>query len=84
MLMENRWASEQSLHHLQGRHLHDCEVPDGLIKAHGELDKSDKATHKSQKKEIDQRRKSLETLKEHIWYYEAQLGAGAVRGQCPQ
>ena len=34
-------------------HVHDCEVLDGLIKAHGELDKSDKATRKSLKKEIE-------------------------------
>ena len=46
---------------------------DGLIKAHGELDKSDNATQKSLKKEINQKRKSLETLKEHISYYEMQL-----------
>ena len=46
---------------------------DRLIKAHGELDKSDKASQKSLKKEIDQRRKSLETLKECISYYETQL-----------
>ena len=46
---------------------------DGLIKAHRELDKADKAAQKSLKKEIDQRRKSLETLKERISHYEAQL-----------
>ena len=66
ILGEDRWASLQSLHHLRGRHLHDREVIDGLVKAHGELDKSDKAAWKSLKKEIDQRRKSLETLKERI------------------
>ena len=45
---------------------------EGLIKAHGELDKTDKVTQKSVKKEIDQRRKSLEALKERISYYETQ------------
>ena len=74
VLMENRWASEQSLHHLLGCRTHDRQVLDGLIKAHGELDKADKAAQKSLKKEIDQRRKNLETLKEHISHYEAQLG----------
>ena len=83
VLTENHWASQQSLHHLQGHHTHDCEVLDRLIKAHGELDKSDKATQKSLKKEIDQRHKSLETLKERISYYEAQLGQGPSEGNTP-
>ena len=83
MLMENCWASEQSLHHLQGRHTHDQEVLDGLIKVHGELDKADKATRKSLKKEIDQRCKSLEICKEHISHYEAQLGREPSEGNAP-
>ena len=58
-------------------------VLDGLIKAHGELDKSDKAARKSLKKEIDQRRKSLETFKEHISYYETQLGQEPSEGNTP-
>ena len=44
VLKENHWASEQSLHHLKGHHIHDHEVLEGLIKAHGELDKMDKVT----------------------------------------
>ena len=56
---------------------------DGLIKAHGELDKSDKAAQKSLKKEIDQRHKSLETLKEHISYYETQLEQEPLEGNTP-
>ena len=68
ILKENHWASQQSLHHLRGRHVNDREVLDRLIKAHGELDKMDKAAQKSLKKEIDQRRKSLEMLKECISY----------------
>ena len=59
----------------------DREVLDGLIKAHGELDKSDKAARKSLKKEIDQRRKSLKTLKEHI--YETQLRQEPSEGNTP-
>ena len=49
------------------------EVLEGLIKVHRELAKADKATRKSLKKEIDQRRNGLETLKECISHYEAQL-----------
>ena len=43
ILNENRRASQQSLHHLRGCRVRDHKVLDGLIKAHGELDKSDKA-----------------------------------------
>ena len=83
MLMENRLASEQSLRHLQEHRTCDREVLDGLIKAHGELDKADKATQKSLKKEIDQRCKSLEMLKEHISHYEAELGQELSEGNAP-
>ena len=81
--MENCRASEQSLHHLHGRCTRDREVLDGLIKAHGELDKAGKAARKSLKKEIDQRRKSLETLKERISYCETQLGLEPSEGNTP-
>ena len=47
VLKENYWASEQSLHHLKGCHVHDREVLEGFIKAHGELDKTDKATERA-------------------------------------
>ena len=83
VLRENRWASEESLHHLKGHNVHDCHMLDGLIKAHGELDKADKAARKSLKKEIDQRRKSLETLKEQISYCETQLGLQLSEGNTP-
>ena len=83
VLTENRRASEQSLHHLLGCRTHDWQVLDGLIKAHGELDKADKAARKSLKKEIDQRHKSLETLKERISHYEAQLGREPSEGNAP-
>ena len=43
VLMENRRASEQSLHHLQGHRVHNHGMLEGLIKAHEELDKMDKA-----------------------------------------
>ena len=42
-LKENHRATKQSLHHLQRHNVHDRGVLEGLIKAHGELDKSDKA-----------------------------------------
>ena len=83
VLNENRRASQQSLHYLRGRCACDREVLDGLIKAHGELDKSDKATQKSLKKEIGQRRKSLKMLKECISYYETQLGQELSEGNTP-
>ena len=83
VLNENCRASQQSLHHLRGRHACDREVLDGLIKAHGELDKFDKATQKSLKKEIDQKRKSLKMLKERISYYKTQLGQEPSEGNTP-
>ena len=83
MLRENHWASGESLHHLKGCHVHDRGMLDGLIKVHRELDKADKATQKSLKKEIDQRRKSLETLKERISYCETQLGLEPSKSNTP-
>ena len=83
VLTENRQAADQSLCHLQERRTREREVLKGLIKAHGELDKADKATWKSLKKEIDQRRKGLETLKEHISHYEARLGQEPSEGSAP-
>ena len=83
VLKENHRASEQSLHHLKGHHIHDREVLERLIKAHGELDKMDKATQKSLKKEIDQRHKSLEALKECISSYKTQLGQEPLEGNTP-
>ena len=83
VLTENRRASEQSLHHLQECRTCKREVLEGLIKAHGEVDKADKSTRKSLKKEIDQRRKSLEMLKERISHYEAQLRQEPSEGSAP-
>ena len=83
VLTENHRATDQSLHHLQVRCTHEWEVLEGLIKAHGELDKVDKATRKSLKKEIDKRRKGLEMLKERISHYEVQLGQEPSKGSAP-
>ena len=73
VLNENRHASEQLLHYLRAHRTCDREVLDELTRAHGELDKSDKSSRRNIKKEIDQRHKSLETLRERISYYESQL-----------
>ena len=83
VLTENCRAADQSLCHLQVRCTHEREVLEGLIKVHGELDKADKATWKSLKKEIDQRRKGLEMLKERISHYEAQLRQEPSEGSAP-
>ena len=80
ILNENQHASECSLHYLQAHRTHDCEVLDKLTRAHQELDKSDKSSRRNIKKEIDQRHKSLETLREHISYYELQLGQDPSEG----
>ena len=64
VLTENCWVADQSLRHLQECRTHEWEALEGLIKVHGELDRADKAAWKNLKKEIDQRRKGLETLKE--------------------
>ena len=83
VLTENCRATNQSLRHLQERRTREWEVFKGLIKVHGELDRADKAARKSLKKEIDQRRKGLEMLKECIWHYEAQLGQKPSEGSTP-
>ena len=83
VLTENHRASEQSLCHLQVRHTHKREALEGLIKAHRELDKVDKAARKNLKKEIDQRHKGLETLKEQILHYKAKLRQKPSEGNAP-
>ena len=83
VLTENRRGTDQSLRHLQERRTHEREALEGLIKVHGELHKADKATRKSLKKEIDQMRKGLKTLKERISHYEAQLGHEPLEGSAP-
>ena len=50
---------------------------------HGEVDKADKSTWKSLKKEIGQRCKGLEMLKERISHYEAQLGQEPSEASTP-
>ena len=83
VLTENCRAANQSLCHLQEHHTHEQEALEGLIKVHGKLNKADKATRKSLKKEIDQRCKGLEMLKERISHYEAQLRQEPSEGSAP-
>ena len=83
VLMENRWSADQSLHLLQERRTCKREALEGIINVHRDLDKVDKAARKSLKKEIDQRHKGLETLKERISHYEAQLGQEPSEGSIP-
>ena len=80
ILNENWHASECSLHYLWACHAHNHEVLDELTRAHRELDKSDKSSQRNIKKEIDQRCKSLETLRERISYYKLQLGQDPSEG----
>ena len=80
VLNENRHASECSLHYLRARCARNREVLDEFTRAHQELDRSDKSSQKNIKKEIDQRCKSLKTLRERISYYESQLGQDPSEG----
>ena len=83
VLTKNHRASKQSLRHLQECHTREREALEGLIKVHSEVDKADKSARNSLKKEIDQRCKSLEMLKERISHYEAQLGQEPSEGSAP-
>ena len=80
ILNENQRASEHSLHYLRACRTRNCEVLDELTRAHWELDKSDKSSRRNIKKEIDQRCKSLKTLRERIFYYKSQLGQDPSEG----
>ena len=80
ILNKNQHASEHSLHYLWAHCAHDREVLDELTRAHQELDKSNKSSRRNIKKEIDQRCKSLETLREHISYYESQFRQDPLEG----
>ena len=71
VLHKNWRASECSLNYLRARRAHTREELDDLTKAHGE--ESNKSSQKRIKKEIDLRHKDLESLREHISYYELHL-----------
>ena len=74
ILQENRHASEHSLNYLLAHHTCTCKELDDLTKAHAESDKSNKSSRKKIKREIDLRRKELESLRGHISYYDSHLG----------
>ena len=80
VLHENRRASERSLNYLLACRACTCKELDDLTKAHGE---SDKSSQKRIKKEIDLRRKELESLRECISYYESHLGQDPLEDNTP-
>ena len=83
ILQENQRASECSLNYLLAHRARTCQELDDLTKAHGESDKSDKSSRKRIKKEIDLRCKDLESLREHISYYESCLGQDLLGDDTP-
>ena len=71
ILHENLHDAQRSLHDLRARHTHIRQELDDLTQTHRE---SEKSSQKRIKKEIDIRRKDLESLKERISQYESHLG----------
>ena len=74
VLQENQHASKCSLNYLLAHRTRTGQELDDLTKAHRESNKPDKSSQKRIKKEIDLRCKDLESLREHISYYESHLG----------
>ena len=83
ILHENWHASEHSLNYLLACRAHTRKELDDLTKAHGESDESDKSSQKRIKKEIDLKRKELESLRECISYYELHLGQDPLEDNTP-
>ena len=81
VLHENRHAPEHSLNYLLACRACTCEELDDLTKAHRE---SNKSSQKRIKKEIDLRCKELESLREHISYYESHLGQDLSEDNTPK
>ena len=71
VVYENQHNAERSLHNLRAHCARTHKELDDLTKAHGE--ESDKSSQKRIKKEIDMRRKDLESLRERISYHELHL-----------
>ena len=80
VLQENWCASECSLNYLLAHRAHTHLELDDLTKAHGE---SNKSSLKRIKKEIDLRCKDLESLREHISYYELHLRQDPLEDNTP-
>ena len=83
VMRESHKAAEQSLCDLQECRTRNREALNGLIKAHTKMDKGDKAVWKTMKREIDLRHKDLESLREHILYYECELEQGPSEDNAP-
>ena len=81
ILYENRRNAQSSLNDLRARHARIHRELDDLTKAHGE--ESDKSSQKRIKKEIDMRRKDLETLRVHISHHESNLGQDPLEDITP-
>ena len=81
ILCKNRRDSERLLSDLRARHTHTCKELDNLTKAHGE--ESNKSSQNRIKKEIDLRRKDLESLRERISYHESHLGQDPLEDNTP-
>ena len=72
-VLDEDWSSaESSLAELQECHAHIQEELDGLVEAHS--DESDKNAQKRIKKEIDMKRKDVESLRVTISHHESLLG----------
>ena len=80
VLQENRHASECSLNYLLTHHARTRQELDNLTKAYAE---SDKSLQKKIKKEIDLRRKELESLRGCISYYESHPGQDPSEDNIP-
>ena len=81
VLHENRCSAQRLLDDLRARRARIREELDVLTKAHGE--ESDKSSRKRIKKEIDMRRKDLESLRERISYHESHLGQDPSEDNTP-
>ena len=80
VLYENRRDAQRSLDDLRVRRVHIHEELDDLTKTHGE--ESDKSSQK-RIKEIDMRRKDLESLRVHISHHESHLGQDPSEDNTP-
>ena len=81
VLYENRHQAQCSLDDLRARRARIHQELDDLTKAHRE--ESDKSSRKRIKKEIDMRRKDLESLRERISYHESHLGEDPSEDSTP-
>ena len=82
VLYENRCDAQSSLDDLRACRACIHEELDDLTKAHGE--ESDKSSRKKIKKEIDMRRKDLESLRVRISHHESHLGQDPSEDNIPR